>query len=349
MTKLFTEGLFAARIGDACPVCRGVMSIAPVDPNVPQRRRESHTFGYTRCGPVKSRQVAYFLIAALVLVCSLPGLALAARRHAAEAVSAATISAAQGTLVRWSVPGTERCGMHKRSWPALHETCYYPVDVLQKPGLVTITRSSRGHRESAQILVTPSQYETQEIDLGNIPQANPSSEDRRRAAREEEVVDKVWKHREGPASFTLPLGAPLRPMPKGRDFGANRIFNGKPAGQPHMGADYTAPEGSDVRAVDSGTVALAEDQFFSGNAVYIDHGNGLISMYFHLSKVKVRAGQEVKKGDILGLVGSTGRSTGAHLFFGVRWHDARLNPQFLFEDPSRIPAVGQQATPAAHD
>jgi Peptidase family M23 len=325
------------------------MSIAPVDSNVPQRGRESHTFGYKRCGPVKSRQVAYCLTAALVLVCSLSGLASAARRHAAKAVSAPTISAAQGTLVRWSVPGTERCGMHQRSWPALHETCYYPVDVLQKPGLVTITRSSRGHSESAQILVTPSQYETQEIDLGNIPQANPSSEDRRRAAREEAELAKVWKRREGPASFTLPLGKPLRPMPKGRDFGANRIFNGKPAGQPHMGADYTAPEGSDVRAVDSGTVALAEDQFFSGNAVYIDHGNGLISMYFHLSKVNVRAGQEVKKGDIVGLVGSTGRSTGAHLFFGVRWHDARINPQFLFEDPSKIPAIGQQATPAAHD
>lgn len=136
--------------------------------------------------------------------------------------------------------------MHGRSWLALHETCYYPIYVLQKPGLVTITRSSRGHSESAQILVTPSQYETQEVDLGNIPQANPSSEDRRTAAREDAELARVWKHREGPASFTLPLGAPLRPMPKGRDFGANRIFNGKPAGQPHMGADYTAPQGSDV-------------------------------------------------------------------------------------------------------
>lgn len=349
MIKLFTKRLFAARIGDASAVCRGSMSGAPVDPNVPRRGRENQTVGYKRCGPVKSRQVAYFLTAALVLVCSLPGLASAARRHAAKDVSAPTISAAPGTLVRWSAPDTERCGMHQRSWPALHETCYYPVDVLQKPGLVTITRQSRGHSESAQILVTPSEYETQEVELGNIPQANPSSEDRRMAAREGAELAKVWKRREGPASFTLPLGAPLRPMPKGRDFGADRIFNGKPAGQPHMGADYTAPEGTAVHAVDGGTVALAEDQFFAGNAVYVDHGNGLISMYFHLSKVNVKAGQEVRKGDVVGQVGSTGRSTGAHLFFGVRWHDARINPQFLFEDPSRIPAVGQQATQAAHD
>jgi murein DD-endopeptidase MepM/ murein hydrolase activator NlpD len=85
---------------------------------------------------------------------------------------------------------------------------------------------------------------------------------------------------------------------------------------------------------------LAEDQFYSGNAVYIDHGGGLISMYFHLSEIKVMAGQEVKKGDTVGLVGATGRSTGAHLFFGVRWHNARINPQFLLENPAKIPAVG---------
>jgi murein DD-endopeptidase MepM/ murein hydrolase activator NlpD len=92
---------------------------------------------------------------------------------------------------------------------------------------------------------------------------------------------------------------------------------------------------------------LAEDQFFSGNAVYIDHGDELITMSFHLSEIKVEAGQEVKKGDTVGLVGTTGRSTGAHLFFGVRWHNARINPQFLLANPAKIPAVGSRATDAA--
>jgi murein DD-endopeptidase MepM/ murein hydrolase activator NlpD len=97
--------------------------------------------------------------------------------------------------------------------------------------------------------------------------------------------------------------------------------------------------GTPVLAVADGTVVVAKDMFFEGNAVFIDHGDGLISMYFHLSEIKVQAGQEVKKGHTLGRVGSTGRATGPHLFFGVRWHDARIDPQFLLEDPGKIPTV----------
>jgi murein DD-endopeptidase MepM/ murein hydrolase activator NlpD len=285
------------------------------------------------------------LLTALALVCSLPWPASAAQRHRVTAVSGPTVSAAPGTLVRWSVPGTERCRTKQLSWPALQETCYYPVDLLQKPGRIEIGRSGRNSSESAQISVEPFTYGTQEIELGDIPQANPSSEDLSRAAREETVLAKVWKRKEGPARFTLPLGEPARPLPEARDFGVKRIFNGKPAGQPHMGADYSTSQGTRVRAVADGTVVLAEDQFFSGNAVYIDHGDGLISMSFHLSEIKVKVGQEVKKGDTVGLVGTTGRSTGAHLFFGVRWHNARINPQFLLENPAKIPAV----TPPAAD
>jgi murein DD-endopeptidase MepM/ murein hydrolase activator NlpD len=298
---------------------------------------------------IKSASLACLLVAAAgILACMLPGPAAAARQHTAPAVSAPPLSAEPGTVVRWSVPDTERCSMLRRSWPALHETCYYPIDVLQKPGLVTIIRLSRGHSEAARIQVTPAAYRTQDIDLGTLPQANPSREEMRQALREEVIVSKLWQRREGPAQFALPLGAPLHPLPEARDFGADRLFNGKPAGQPHMGADYTAVLGSEVRAVESGTVVLAVDQFFSGQAVYIDHGDGLISMYFHLSAIKVQAGDEVRKGDIVGLVGSTGRSTGAHLFFGVRWHNARINPQFLFEDPAKIPAVGQEMAAATH-
>jgi murein DD-endopeptidase MepM/ murein hydrolase activator NlpD len=79
--------------------------------------------------------------------------------------------------------------------------------------------------------------------------------------------------------------------------------------------------------------------FFEGNSVFIDHGDGLVSMYFHLSELKVQTGDQVKKGDTLGREGSTGRATGPHLWFGVRWHDARIDPKFLLEEPSKIPEV----------
>jgi murein DD-endopeptidase MepM/ murein hydrolase activator NlpD len=229
--------------------------------------------------------------------------------------------------------------MQGRSWPALQETCYYPVDLLQKPGLITITRWGHGSSESAHISVEAFPYGTQEIELGDIPQANPSPQDLKRDAREGTLLSKVWKRKEEPAQFTLPLGTPTKPLPVGKAFGVKRVFNGKPAAQPHTGTDYAMPADTPVVAVADGRVVIAEDLFFPGNAVFIDHGNGLITMSFHLSEIKVKAGQQVKKGDTVGLVGTTGRSTGPHLFFGVRWHGARINPQFLLEDPAKIPAV----------
>ena len=106
-----------------------------------------------------------------------------------------------------------------------------------------------------------------------------------------------------------------------------------------MGSDYDSPVGSAILAVAPGTVVFAKELFFEGNAVFIDHGDGLISMYFHLSEIKVQAGQEVRKGETLGREGATGRATGPHLWFGVRWHDARINPKFVLEEPARIPSV----------
>ncbi len=153
---------------------------------------------------------------------------------------------------------------------------------------------------------------------------------------------RVWTKREGPARFTLPLGAPATPLPEAKGFGAKWIFNGKPdSSEIHSGADYALGPGTPVLALADGTVVVAEDLFFTGNAVFIDHGNGLVSMYFHLSEIKVQAGQDVKKGETLGLVGTTGRVTGPHLHLGVRWHDARIDPQPLLDDPAKIPAFGK--------
>ena len=278
-----------------------------------------------------------FLFLAAALVCSFPCPALAAQGQG----HVAALSVEPGTVVRWSAPGTTRCGMAGQTWPALEETCYYPIDLLHKPARVKITRKGHDRRaESTYISVQPFSYPTQEIELGDIPQANPSAADLKRASREGKMLAKIWKRSKGPAQFTLPLGAPANPLPKGRDFGVKRIFNGKPADQPHMGADYATPPGSHIFAVADGKVVVAQDLFFPGKAVFINHGDNLITMYFHFSEIKVTAGQQVKKGDIIGIVGTTGRSTGPHLFFGIRWHNARINPQFLLEDPAKIPAVG---------
>ena len=280
-----------------------------------------------------TRLTRILALAAMGLVCSVSPLARAAPPDRS------TISTTPGSVVRWSAPGTKSCGMAGRSWKPLGETCYYPIDILQKPGLIQIVRRGAGARESARIKVVEHTYPTEELDLGDIPQGNPSAGDLKRNASDQARVGKVWKRPEGPARFTLPLGPPAKPLPEGKTFGWKRVFNGKPAAQPHMGADYALPTGTPVMAAADGTVAIAEDLFYPGNAVFLDHGDGLVTMYFHLSAIDVQPGQEVTKGDPIGRVGETGRATGPHLYFGVRWHKARVNPQLLLEDPARIPAV----------
>jgi len=255
----------------------------------------------------------------------------------------AATTTAPGTLVRWAAPGAKRCSMRTRSWVALNGTCYYPVDLLQSPGPITIALAGTRTKMLARISVEPIDYGTEEIALPDIPQANPSREDLRRDAVDQRLLSRIWARKEGPAQFTLPLGEPVRPMSVGKSFGVKRIYNGKLAEQAHMGADYDSPVGSPILAVADGTVVLAKEMFFEGNSVFIDHGDGLISMYFHLSELKVESGQEVKRGQTLGREGSTGRATGPHLWFGVRWHDARINPKFLIEEPSRIPMVNRAA------
>jgi murein DD-endopeptidase MepM/ murein hydrolase activator NlpD len=253
---------------------------------------------------------------------------------------AAVVDVAPGSLVRWSVPGTKRCAMGKRSWDALQETCYYPIDLQQKPGVIRVSRHGVGPAAYARITVLPVTPTSEEITLGDIPQAKPSPADLQRNTREQARVAKLWTRREGPAQFTLPLTPPAKPLPEGKGFGATWVFNNPPGiSELHSGADYAIPVNTALSAVADGTVLIAEDLFFAGNAVFIDHGDGLISMYFHLAEPKVKAGQLVKKGETIGAVGSTGRVTGPHLHLGMRWHGARVDPALLFGDPAKIPAI----------
>ena len=113
-------------------------------------------------------------------------------------------------------------------------------------------------------------------------------------------------------------------------FGVKRFLNQTPK-NPHTGVDVSANEGDEVFAPNSGVAALVDDLYFSGNSIVLDHGQGIYTMFFHLSKVLVAPGQQVKKGDVIGLVGSTGRSTGAHLHWGARVQGARVDPLELID------------------
>ncbi|MGE4553255.1 MAG: M23 family metallopeptidase, partial [Desulfovibrionaceae bacterium] len=161
---------------------------------------------------------------------------------------------------------------------------------------------------------TPKAYPEQRLTVENKYVA-PSSENLERILREQAEVNKVLAAPAAPRRYALPF---LRPVPGGisSDFGLRRFFNNEPR-KPHSGVDLRAAAGDPVRACADGVVLLAADHYYSGRAVYLDHGEGVLSMYFHLSRVDVKTGDVVRRGDVLGAAGATGRVTGPHLHWGV--------------------------------
>ena len=147
----------------------------------------------------------------------------------------------------------------------------------------------------------------------------------REATEQKAVYQSFSQHSLTWPSFKMPI--------KGRissPFGLKRFFNDQPR-DPHSGLDIAAPEGKAIAAPADGIVAQTGDYFFNGQTVMIDHGQGIISMMCHLSRIKVEKGQAIKQGDIIGLVGQTGRATGPHLHWGVSINNARVDPLLVLD------------------
>jgi murein DD-endopeptidase MepM/ murein hydrolase activator NlpD len=155
----------------------------------------------------------------------------------------------------------------------------------------------------------------------------PNPDDQREIAKDKEIkadafktasADRAWK-----GSFAAPVDAPISDI-----FGVERVFNGS-VQSTHQGLDFRVPSGTPIAAVNSGRVILARALFFEGNCVVIDHGQGLLTLYLHMSKFAVKEGDEVSKGQNLGLSGGTGRATGPHLHLAVRWQGVYVDPKIL--------------------
>jgi len=180
--------------------------------------------------------------------------------------------------------------------------------------------------------VTDKQYETQHITIKNKRKVNPEKRDMQRISKEQQLIRKALANHAArtPDSlrFQLPVNGPVS-----SPFGLRRYFNEQPR-KPHSGLDLAAPEGTPIRAPAAGRISDTGDYFFNGNTVFIDHGQGLVTMYCHMSRIDVKPGQKVVVGEIIGTVGKTGRVTGPHLHWGVSLNDARVDPMlFLDEAP----------------
>ena len=141
----------------------------------------------------------------------------------------------------------------------------------------------------------------------------------------QDYLGRVTADREWNGNFAAPVDASTSDV-----YGSQRIFNGV-AQREHQGLDYRVPAGTPVAAMNDGTILLARFLYFEGNCVVIDHGQGLLTLYFHLSEIKVKEGDPVKRGRQIGLSGATGRATGPHLHVAVRWQGTYLDPARLLE------------------
>ncbi|UCV19623.1 peptidoglycan DD-metalloendopeptidase family protein [Ferribacterium limneticum] len=181
-----------------------------------------------------------------------------------------------------------------------------------------------------QISVQIRNYPEQRLTIKDKRKVEPNPDDLARIEREKKITEAIKRHFSGtpPATdFSLPAKGPLSSR-----FGLRRIFNGLPR-NPHAGLDVAIGTGAPVTAPADGVIANVGDYFFNGNTVFIDHGQGLITAYMHLSRTDVRAGQTVKKGEPLGAVGSTGRVTGPHLHWAVILNNTPVDPELFLSRP----------------
>jgi len=181
-------------------------------------------------------------------------------------------------------------------------------------------------------MIKPKRYPEQRVHLKDQRQVTPNAEDEARIAKEQLLTGPAWKA--WPEGI-IPSLSFHRPTPGAltASFGMRRVFNSVPR-SPHSGLDIRAPQGQAVRAPAAGVVVLTGDFFYSGNAVFLAHGEGVVSLLCHLSKITVKQGQVLKAGDLLGEVGKTGRATGPHLHWSLSLNNTRVDPRiFLGRHP----------------
>ena len=177
--------------------------------------------------------------------------------------------------------------------------------------------------------VSTRDYEEQRITIKDDRKVNPLPMDMERINRETALIrdaKAAWSRLE-PVSLTL--DQPVQ-GPYSSPFGLRRFFNDQPR-NPHTGLDIAADQGTPIRAAGPGRIILTGEFFFNGNTVFIDHGQGLITMYCHMERIDVKDGQEIDQGEAIGTVGQTGRVTGAHLHWSVILNQTMVDPAYFIK------------------
>lgn len=198
------------------------------------------------------------------------------------------------------------------------------IPLTAKAGTESIRVEGQQGSYRVNFSVTSKKYRAQYIKLKNKQQVNPNQQNQQRIAKELKLQLAAYQQfsERVPSNvlFDLPVDGRMS-----SPFGLRRFFNGEER-NPHSGLDLAVPQGTPIKAPADGEIILIGDYFFNGKTIFIDHGQGLISMFCHLSAIDVKLGQQVKRGEVVGKVGATGRATGPHLHWNVSLNNARVDP-----------------------
>lgn len=300
---------------------------------------------------------ALFLAAASIFLPSLPLAALGSQAKSAQRKSTRPAQAAatkecgngvtlaltapaapQGGLLLLSVSGTAPINDLKANWgdkplpfweDAKHvQHALLGVDLERAPGKYDLDISSETQGDklscSATVDVRVGHFAIESLKVApGFVELSP--EDRARADKESQRTHEIFAQVTPERLWTGKFRIPLTRNRSGHNFGKRRVLNGQ-ASAPHTGLDIPAPAGTPIHASQRGRVVLADNLFFSGNTVIVDHGLGVYTFYGHMKSVNVAEGDEVNAGTVLGLVGATGRATGPHLHWSLVVNGARVNP-----------------------
>jgi len=183
-------------------------------------------------------------------------------------------------------------------------------------------------------------YPTQHITITNKRKVNPNKLDMDRINAERANINaalRSWTEQEEiPFNFIWPIEGRVSGL-----FGRRRVFNDQPR-RPHSGMDIAAPTGTQIHAPAAGVIKGTGNYFFNGNTVFIDHGQGLVTMFCHMDQIDVQDEQIIQQGDIIGTVGMTGRVTGPHLHLGVSLNDTRIEPRLFFPEREAVEGDEQE-------
>jgi len=216
------------------------------------------------------------------------------------------------------------------------QRAFLGVDLDQSPGpgRLAITAKQKNGEDvtcSADITVKAGHFVVERLTVDQ-KFVTPNAEDQARVEKEGQRVHDIYAARTPEKMWGGEFRFPLSGSRRGSNFGSRRILNGE-ARSPHSGLDIHAATGTPVHAAQRGRVVLAEELYYAGNAIILDHGMGVYTFYGHLSKINVKEGDIVDAGALIGLVGATGRVTGPHLHWGLEVNEARVNPLQILPPP----------------